>query len=296
MRRTLTVTFIVFALLVTASGAAGAAPSPSFQLARARAEFERGDYQKVAVSLAPELYPKNKIMNIDELKEAHYLLGCSYFFLNRQDLARQEFTALLFLDPAHDLDPAIDPPSVYAFFQTLKANLAQQLRMMEATRKVDTPPSKEVLIERTVREPAPAISNFVPLGYGQFRNGQKSKGVFFLVAETLTGGTSITLFTYQALKYGVPTRYSGAEASTLTSLHIAQVATGGAFLILYGVGVYDSFVNQRPVLEEKRTERPLTPTSGSTPGSIPSSVPKTSWNIVPLLSPDMLGLGAMGRF
>src|SRR5262249_46219973 len=131
---------LVVAFLPLGAGAAPATPPATFQLARARAEFERGEYQRVVDSLAPEIYPKNKIVNAEALKEAHYLLGSSYFFLGRQELARQEFTALLFLDPGHDLDPALDPPRIYAFFQTLKRDLAEKLRTIESTRAPEAPP------------------------------------------------------------------------------------------------------------------------------------------------------------
>ena len=277
------------ALCALGNGAAGATPPATFQLARARAEFERGEYQRVVDSLAPEIYPKNKIANAEELKEAHYLLGSSYFFLGRQELARQEFTALLFLDPGHDLDPAIDPPRIYAFFQTLKHDLAEKLRAIESTRPPDEPP-REVLIERVVHEKPPAITNFVPLGYGQFRNGQRGKGIFFHTSEAILGGTSIGIFTYQAVTYGIPSRYSGNDSGTLKTLQILQVTTGSLFLVVYGIGVYDAFANQKPAyVEEKRSERPLTPAP-------PPAKPKTSLNFVPLLSPDGVGLGAMGRF
>lgn len=292
MRRVVSAAAIVlglFVLVFPTPPTSAAPPAASFQLARARAEFERGEYQRVADTLAPELYPKNKIPTVTELKEAHYLLGSSYFYLNRQDLARQEFTALLFLDPAHELDPAIDPPRVYAFFQTLKHELAEKLQLLEANRKVDPPPpSREVVIETTIREPAPAASNFIPLGYGQFRNGQKSKGYFFLATEALLGGTSIALFTYQAVNYGIPARFAGDEADKIRSLQIVQIATGSLFLVLYGVGVYDSFIGQKPLVETKRSERPIEP-----PAKPPKSI---SLEIVPLVSPDGAGLGAMGRF
>src|SRR5262249_2690658 len=151
-------------------------------------------------------------------------------------------------------------------------------------------PPREVLIERTIHEKPPAIGNFVPLGYGQFRNGQKGKGVFFLVSEAILGGTSLGIFTYQAVTYGIPSRYSTGEADTLKPLQVVQVATGGLFLVVYGVGVYDAFANQRPeIVEEKRSERPLAPLP-------PPAKPKASFNIVPLLSPEAVGLGAVGRF
>jgi len=90
--------------------------------------------------------------------------------------------------------------------------------------------------------------------------------------------------------YGIPSRYSGNDSGTLKTLQILQVTTGSLFLVVYGIGVYDAFANQKPAyVEEKRSERPLTPAP-------PPAKPKTSLNFVPLLSPDGVGLGAMGRF
>jgi hypothetical protein len=280
---------------VLAAGAALAAPA-SFQLARARAEFERGEYQRVVDTLAPELYPKLKITNTDELKDAHYLLGSAYFFLNRTELARQEFTALLFIDPARDLDPATDPPRVYAFYQTLKRELSDKLHELEQ-RKPAVEPAREVLIERTVHDPAPAITNFVPFGYGQFRNGQRGKGVFYLLSEGALAGTSVGIFTYQATKYGVPAHFPADQKSTFLTLEYLRLGSGALFLVLYGVGVYDAFANVPPLVEEKRSERPLgAPTAPAAPTPVDKPAPTSSVTIMPFIGPDGVGLGAMGSF
>src|SRR5262249_3281354 len=87
-------------VLLAAWGAAGvASANPSEDLARGRSQFERGQYRKVVDLLSPQLYPRILLHDDEEIKEAHYLLGVSQFFLEHRDLARQEFTALLFLDP-----------------------------------------------------------------------------------------------------------------------------------------------------------------------------------------------------
>jgi hypothetical protein len=90
------------------------------------------------------------------------------------------------------------------------------------------------------------------------------------------------------VNYGVPARYSGDEADKIRNLQIIQIATGSLFLVLYGVGVYDSFTNQKPTIETKRSERPI-----DAPAKPPKSV---SLMLMPLFSPDGAGLGAMGRF
>jgi tetratricopeptide (TPR) repeat protein len=282
------VTAVALALAAACALAMPAAAVPSQKLAMARAEFERGAYERVVEALEPELYPRALIRDEDELKEAHYLLGVSFFYLRQPDRARHEFTALLFLDPARSLDPATESPEVYAFFEGLKGELRlrleeirrQKLRDEEAKRQ----PSREVLVERVIREPSP-FSNFAPFGYPQFRNGQPVKGALFLTTQTLGAGTSLALFTYQAAAYGIPSRYTDrADADLLRTLQTVQVAAGAAFLASYMWSVIDGFVNQRPRVEETRSERPLQPTS--------------RLDLVPYLpaAPDAIGASWVWRF
>jgi tetratricopeptide (TPR) repeat protein len=271
------------AVLCCLGGLAGAAPSQ--KLARARAEYQRGQYAQVVQTLEPEVQ-KLLITERDELVEARYLLAVAYFYLERREEARREFVNLLYLDPDHSLDPAIESPDVYAFFETVKKDLGDQLEQLRRQKQKEAEergrPSRERLIERTIREPASAIGHFVPLGYGQFRNGQTGKGVFFLTSQALTGGASLALFTYQAVTYGIPSTYSEpGDRDRLRTLQFVQIGTGAAFLALYGWSVIDSFVNERPRIEEKVTERPLT---------------SSRLEVVPLLAPDVVGASASWRF
>jgi len=263
-------------------------------LAVARSEFAHNEWKKVVDSLAPAL-AQSRISDGEELKEAHYLLGTSYYFLDRPDLARQEFTSLLFLDPTRELDPAIDDARVYIFFKNLKTELRQRLEEINRLQQRDAALRKqlprEVLIERTIHAPAPAVSNFVPFGYGQFRNGQTGKGMFFLIAELLTAGTSIALASYEITTYGLPAKLKSTDdADAINRLTIAQVVSGGLFFGLYAIGTWDSFASRPPEIEEKRSERPITPTP-------PAPPPRTSGlHLVPLIAPQAVGMGAEWRF
>jgi hypothetical protein len=264
--------------------AGAAAANPSQDLARARSQFERGQYQKVVDALAPQLYPRALLREEDELKEAHYLLGVAQFFLDRRDKARQEFVALLYLDPRKELDPAVESPEVYAFFEGVKGEL--KLKLEELRREKDkaeadkNKPSREVVITRTITEPSP-IGNFVPFGYGQFRNDQPAKGTFFLVSETLTGGASLFLFTFQAVQYGIPSKVPPDDKDLVRTIQITQIITGGLFLIFYGWGVVDSFAYQKPKMVEERHERPI----------------ESRAYILPMVTPDgAVGVGATWRF
>src|SRR5262249_33190754 len=114
---------LALALLVFGVARAEAASS---QLALARAHYAHSQWQKVIDTLEPVLSPQALINDAEELKEAHYLLGSAYFFAKKKDKAKQEFQALLFLDPSREFDPANDDPNVLDFFNTLKASLKEQ--------------------------------------------------------------------------------------------------------------------------------------------------------------------------
>jgi hypothetical protein len=291
----LTARFLVVLALLGMAAPADAASSA--QLALARSQFAHGEYKKVVDTLEPALYPLAHISDEDELKEAHYLLGTSYFFLDRQEPARQEFTALLFLDPSRELDPAADDPRVYQFFTKLKSGLKEKLDWINQQKKREeaerSRPSREVVITRTIHDPAPAISNFIPFGYGQFRNHQTGKGILFLVTEFLAAGTSIGTAAYQVGTYGLPSRYTTqSDADTIRFLRASQVISGGLFIALYALGTWDAFANRPPPVEEKRTEQilPVPP-----PGPAPAK-PQSELRLVPILAPHAAGVGAEWRF
>jgi hypothetical protein len=284
----LTVVLAAIVMLLWASRSAAAA-SPSFELARARSEYDQNEFQKVIDTLGPELYPHSKIRNEEELKEAHRLLGSAHLLLDHQDSARQEFTALLFLDPSYELDSATETPRVYAFFQTLKSELREKLneinRQKEKELAARNQPSKEIVITRVIHDPAPPITNYIPFGYGQFRNGQTGKGVFLLVAESLTLGASAGIMAYQIATYGLPSRYSTPDdADLITKLHTVQIISGVAGIGLYVYGVIDAFANKPQPVEETRTERQITPAR------------PTSLHILPIVTPSVVGAGVNWSF
>jgi tetratricopeptide (TPR) repeat protein len=258
-------------------------PDPTEDLTRARAIYDRGDYDEAAKILSPLLYPQSRGLNTSELKDAHRFLGISYFYLDRREQAKQELVALLYLDPDYELDPVIESADVYAFFESLKADLRDQLEAIRRQKQIDEQkkqrPAKEILIIREIHKRSP-IANFAPLGIPQFENGQKAKGIFFLVAEAALGGTSVVMFALQIFRYGLPPRIEPSESEAYRSLQVLQLGTGGLFFLTYGWGVIDAFANQKPTLTETRTERVLEPALG----------------MVPLLRPDAVGVGYVWEF
>ena len=252
---------LIVVLLAALAWSSPAFATPSQELARARAEFDRGQYQAVIATLAPQLYPRQLIREETELVEAHYLLAVAYFYTNRLDRARQEVTALLYHDPGYTLDPVVESPDVYAFFEGIKGELRTKLEELRKQKEKEAEarrrPSREVLVTRVVHDRSP-WENFIPFGVGQFRNGQPGKGWFFAASQFVSGGTSVGLFVAQAVQYGIPSR--GVPLSDIDGLRtrqVAQIGAGAVFLLLYGWSVIDAYANQKPRVEETREERPI---------------------------------------
>ncbi|MFH0902595.1 MAG: hypothetical protein V2A73_18350, partial [Pseudomonadota bacterium] len=193
----LVLTLGVGARTVNASG-------PSENLSRARGEYERGEYQRTIDILYPLLYPRALFRNEGEIKEAHFLLGVSHFYLDQRNQAQRELTALLFLDPEYRLDPVVDSPDVYAFFEAIRKELREKLDAMTEQKRQEEArrrqPSREVVIERTYTN-EPSWLNWLPFGLPQLERGDRNTGVLLLSLELSLGATSVGTFCWQLARF-----------------------------------------------------------------------------------------------
>jgi hypothetical protein len=286
LRRAATVLVALCASLIASRVAAG---NPSRDVAKARAEYERGNFQAVINLLAPEM---PKISDRDEMIEGHWLLGASYVYVGKFEEAKREFSELLFIDPDFKVDPLMVDADVYASFDTTRTELKRQLdeirrlRAEEEARKKR--PSVETVIEKEIRSDPPWM-NFIPFGVGQFRNGQRTKGYVYLAIEAALAGTSIGLFAAQAIQYGIPSKVPNDEdeIQLVRTMQVIQIAAGGAFFIVYGIGVADAFSNQKPKITTRTYTRPL-PSSSDSAVQPSSLVPI----VVPVLGPGFVGVAA----
>jgi tetratricopeptide (TPR) repeat protein len=239
-----------------APGRGEPAESPRVSLERANAHYLRGDYQQVVDTLKQRV----ELLGGEDLVRAHFLMGASYVYLRRPDEARQSFDALLRIEPDYTLRVGMEDPDVYAIFNTTRDAIEDDLAEIRKKRREqlirDNPP-REITITREIRSDS-AFVNFIPFGVGQFRNGHRSKGIFFLAGESAFLATSVTLFSYQLAAYGFPVRVPQSEVKTANILRVTQVATGGAFILMWIIGTYDAFAFQKPKITTTRTETPLT--------------------------------------
>jgi tetratricopeptide (TPR) repeat protein len=260
VRRALIPLTVALALAQARPAAAQPTGSGAQELARARAEFDRGEYRRVLEVLAPQLYPEPKIKDENQLAQAHYLMGASYFYLDQRDKARQEFVALLYIDPDRELDPVVESPEVYGFFVGLKQELRTQLdalrEMKRRTEEARRQPSREIVIERTIYARQPWL-NWVPFGVGQFQNREMLKGSLFLVSEASLGLACTGLVITQIASYGLPMQIPRDEIRSAQAMQTWQFITCGAFAVVYLGGVLDASLHQAPRAVEKRSERVL---------------------------------------
>ena len=90
--------------------------------------------------------------------------------------------------------------------------------------------------------------NFVPLGIGQFQNGDRTKGALFAAAELATGGTSVGIWAYLTAHYHAR-EVLPAEAEHVRALQQTEIATGLCFFGVYAWGVVDALLGYEPVVE-----------------------------------------------
>ncbi|MEE2645228.1 MAG: hypothetical protein VYD19_09875 [Myxococcota bacterium] len=189
--------------------------------------------------------------------ESYSYLGLAHFYLNNQALARRSFTALIFFQPEHQLDPVQVPPEAVSFFNTIRESLTEELVARQALlqgrgAQKESVALRETILERQVNSPLVAV---LPFGVGQFQNGDTFSGQVFLLTELLTAGLSAGFFWYIESKRGRDGRFPREELSGLKQAQQAQLLTGGLSLGLMLVGAAHALLTFQPQLLLKRTTR-----------------------------------------
>ena len=113
--------------LLVALGAAPARADPVAQaLSRARAQYGDQEYEKVITITGVVI--KDARATVTQRVEAHELFGLSSLILGRRKQARQAFTELLRLRPAHRLRDPSGSPKLRSFFHMVRASLPPPVR------------------------------------------------------------------------------------------------------------------------------------------------------------------------
>jgi hypothetical protein len=237
---------------------------------RGRTAFGRAEYQRAIEILRPLLYPDVQLDSEGEVVQAHRMLGVAYLFENKPDDARREFKKLLELRPDYRFDPLLDPQQVVDFFNGVLKEEQAAIAAIEARRSL----REQAQVAKREREALrlslpPTIVryerhsyaiNFVPFGAGQFQNGQRRKGWFFLGAEAGLAAISVGAFVTNFALYGAaphrecnmtqppgvqcdPQAIDHRQENTSRALLGVQLASGGLFWAVAIWGVIDAIHN-----------------------------------------------------
>jgi tetratricopeptide (TPR) repeat protein len=228
---------------------------------KARNAYEGGEYQaaveRFTALLAAE--PRNPVIVNESLK----LLGVSYLFVGDPAAAEAALLKLLTLSPDFELDPMLFPIEVIDFFTDVKARNDERLAALararateeEARRKAEEKHrlaeieklKRNVYLERSTEKRSWLVA-LLPLGAGQFQNGEPVKGALFLGGEVLLGAAAATTFgLHESLRDRAAEPFESAEDRESyerleQGLRIANQVSLGALAAVAVAGIIDSAV------------------------------------------------------
>ena len=229
------------AILVLLAAVAHAQPAP---LRDANAAAGVGDWVRVGEIVQPLL--RAQLPRADRA-EAHRLAGLAAYFQQQPAAADAQFFEYLKLELDGRLDPALYPPDVVSFFESVKIKYGAELRKLrpKQTRRYK-------------------ILNLLP-PIGQFQNGQRTKA--WVLTGTLGGlaiANGVSFLVLRSWCKRVMGDKGGSvvcddRESSASKLRAINIASGIGLIAAYVYGVYDGVSNFR-----RRDERlqPFVSTSG----------------------------------
>jgi hypothetical protein len=192
--------------------AAPAHDTPHEVFERGRTAFGRAEYKRAIEILKPLLYPEVVLDSEGEVVQAHRMLGVAYLFEAKTDDAKREFHKLLELRPDYRFDPLLDPQLVVDTFNAVVKEEEAAIAAIENRRRqrdleLAARRLRELRLHPTassvvVYERHSYVLNFVPFGAGQFQNGNRRKGWWFLGVEAGLAAISIGALVTNFALYG----------------------------------------------------------------------------------------------
>jgi len=252
--------------------------APPADLKRAKDRFEFGQYADAAGTLRRFLATDPQLTD-DEAVEAYRMLGIAEYQLGDQPQARTAFVNLLSRDPDYALDPFLVPPAIVEFFDRVKrenepalAPLRERRRMLREQQRLADEAKRRLLAEEQARTGPPTkvvrvqerlyLLNWIPLGAGQFQNGEKAKGTAIAAGQIAAALVNIgaILFHNQLAEdrsrtciSGQPgcsqPPYSDSDRELLGRVDAVKYVSAGLFWALYAYGVYDAHKHFVPIVE-----------------------------------------------
>jgi hypothetical protein len=256
-----------------------AAPS---ELKRAKDRFEFGAFADCAGALRPWLATA-PVLSDEQAVEAWRMLGISEYHLGDLGQARTAFVNLLSFDPDYALDAFLVPPPIVDFFDKVKrdheqalAPLRERRRELREQQRLAEEAKRKLLAEEQARGGASTklirvqervyLFNWLPLGAGQFQNGERSKGTALAAAQILTGLVNLGTIVVHSQIADDRTRlctssqpgcrrppYTDSDRLLLSRIDAVKYVSAALFWGLYGLGVWDAHRHFVPIIETEIT-------------------------------------------
>jgi tetratricopeptide (TPR) repeat protein len=256
------------------------------ELKRAKDRFEFGAYADAAGTLR-QLLAGDPDMSEPEFLDAYRMLGIAEYHLGDLPQARAAFVNLLSYDPDYALDPFLVPPAIVEFFDRVKkehepalAPLRERRQALRAQQRLADEAKRKLLSEEALRTGPPTrvvrvekhhyFFNWLPLGAGQYQNGDKAKGTAIAAGEVVLAAVNLTaILVHNQIAQDTSRScvsgqlgcshppYSNSDRRLLGQVDVVKYVSSGMFWGLYAYGVWDAHRHYVPLVETE-----ITPGSG----------------------------------
>ncbi len=238
-------------------------------LKRARDRFEFGAYADCAGTLR-QVLASDPSLTDDQAVDAYRMLAISEYHLGDLPQARAAFVNLLSFNPEYALDAFLVPPPIVDFFDKVKkehepalAPLRERRRELREQQRLADEARRRLLSEELARSGPPTklirvqervyLFNWLPLGAGQFQNGDRAKGTAIAAGQVVAGLVNLgAIFAHSQLAddrsrlctTSQPgcTRppYTDGDRVLFGRVDTVKYVAAGLFWALYGYGVWDA--------------------------------------------------------
>lgn len=249
------------AIVVAAVACVGplrAMAGPVDELRDAENWFVYGDFERVVLKLAPLVDPKSQLADRRDLARSYELLGLSCFYLRREAEARKYFERLVRLEPEKQLDPLVVPPPAVHFYDDLRRSMADEIaRQREALQKQlaeeeERRRQANIVVEKIELRRNSRLVAAMPLGIGQFQDGQVLAGGLLLGTQVALAGLSGAFYLATENLRQPSGRYARADVSRAEAYQAVQLSTGYAAVLVALGGIVHAQLTFREDTEVRR--------------------------------------------
>jgi hypothetical protein len=247
------------------------------ELKRARDRFEFGAWADAAGTLRQLLASGKKLTDAESI-ETYRMLGIAEYHLGDTQQARAAFVNLLSFDPDYKLDPFLVPPPIVEFFDAVRrdnepalAPLREQKRALREQERLADEARRRLLAEEQARSGPPTrllrvqerlyLFNWMPLGAGQFQNGDRAKGTAIASGQVVAGAVNLAAIIAHSQLADSMSRctsaepgcsrppYSDSDRRLLERIDTVKYVSAALFWALYAYGVWDAHRHFVPIVE-----------------------------------------------